>query len=249
MSTRRWIGLTMAFCVLTLVVSPAHAWTNYNTSGLRFGTYPDYGFYFWSNGDPYPETWISSNRCKSYEAGAWSRIKSSTYNKSDGFGTRWEYLDFFKYRCDGGENDSVDIRLRYLPGGTSSSGKWCQTNHCGGSYGGNYAGENHQELAPKSWCEIWGLTSSKCGQHIPVVHLNEERIDNYDNKALKERALIHETGHSIGFKDYCPGDSYNGIMENGKSSCNNNGNWKDTNYTAFDRDGVYDIYPNWPYHD
>jgi hypothetical protein len=83
---------------------------------------------------------------------------------------------------------------------------------------------------------VWGV-SHPCGYHISRIHINEPKFDGYSS-AYKANFLVHETGHSMGFFDYC-----------GHTSVANNGLYcaMTTGWQPVDRKMVRDVvYKNSP---
>lgn len=199
----------------------------------RKGTYGNHGYQWFARWTDFAVADVTSDYCNDREIGVYSRIKSSTANKSY-MTARWPSGIRLRRAttngCDGVVTNYIDIKLNYQSN--------FSTTH------GNYGGENHSTVGSSSWCAIFSAPHP-CGYHISLVHLNKSRFtsSSYSN-AYRERLIMHETGHSLGLAHHCTSDA---IMNDGSSGCNG-GKWTAVmSYQTTDRQGIYNTYPGWRY--
>ena len=155
---RRNVGL---FFVVATVASLAAAPAGTLASDIK-GQFPYYGVLWMSRRMDYSGLiYVTSNRCNSYETGAWSRIKNSTTGTSE----MWQWrngIDMRQYRCDGAWDYSADIQLKYM-----DQSYFLQPS-------GYYIGGRNVDLQPGSgYCSFWG-TWSPCGVR-PQVQINVDK--------------------------------------------------------------------------
>lgn len=153
------------------------------------------------------------------------------YNKWPGGYTMTRYPNSSACEPTNTVDELVDIRLNWEPYSTwyTSLGR------------GNYGGITTDVLGSSSWCAIWG-DSYPCGFHISTIELNQYRFDNVYSDAYGASVLVHESGHSMGFNDYCGGGTsgYESISEDDVSCTNSFGV-----YRSIDRKRLADtIYAN-----
>lgn len=196
--------------------------------------YPDAGYTWMArNFDGGTAIWLKSERCESGEADAIARIRDTTSGSRPEFRGAWP-SGISMYRittCDGFVDNSVDILLDYM-----TDAEW------DAQHGSVFGGHVHSSLAPASWCDFYGNTkiNNKCGYHPSRIHIRTSRYLSY-SATTKRNFLIHETSHSLGFKDSC---SIDAITNNtGGSGCSLPDGW-----IALDRQEMRDhIYPAWRY--
>lgn len=219
------VGLAVAGILVALAV-PVRA-THDNADHAK-GSFPNHGFLWLDDLSFYPsQLYVSSDKCKPAEASAWNKIKSGLPGTASEFHGAWPGgISFYAYSCSSSVTSNTDIMLDYM-----STTTWS-------SYGdhGNFGGHHHGALAPSSWCAIWSVPYP-CGYHISRIHINEPKFDAYSS-TYKVNFLVHETGHSMGFYDYC-----------GHTSVANNGLYcsMTTGWQSVDRKVLRDvIYKNSP---
>ena len=211
---------------LLLPASPGGA-THANTSHVK-GTFPNHGFLWLDDLSFYPsELFVYSDRCKPAEASAWSRVRTGLAAGSSEFKGAWPGgISFDAYACTSTVANNTDIMLDYMTGS-----QWAAVaGH------GNFGGHHHYSIATNSWCAIWSVPHP-CGYHISRIHINEPRFETYSS-GYKVNFLLHETGHSMGFYDYC-----------GHTSIANNGMYcaMTTGWQSVDRKVLRDVvYKNSP---
>lgn len=185
---------------LLFPASPGRA-THANASHVK-GTFPNHGFLWLDDLSFYPsQLFVYSDRCKSAEASAWSRVRSGLAAGSPEFKGAWPGgISFYAYSCSSTVTNNTDIMLDYMTGS-----QWASVaGH------GNFGGHHHYSIATSSWCAIWSVPHP-CGYHISRIHINEPRFETYSS-GYKVNFLLHETGHSMGFYDYC---GHTSIANNG----------------------------------
>ncbi|MEX2555937.1 MAG: hypothetical protein WEB06_09915 [Actinomycetota bacterium] len=183
------VGAVVAAC-LGLNAQPSLA-SHQPLSHVK-GTFPSHGF-LWLDDLSFSAStlFVYSEKCKPAEASAWSKVKSGLPGGATEFKGAWKGgISFYAYACSGTVTNYTDILLDYM---TASA--WASAGH------GNYGGHHHYSLGSSSWCAIWGV-SYPCGYHISRIHINEPRFETYSS-GYKANFLVHETGHSMGFSDYC----------------------------------------------
>ena len=185
------------------------------------GRYPTHGFLWLDDLEFNPATlWVYSDRCKATEASAWSKVKAGLKGGSYEFRGAWPGgIQFHPYACSSTVTNYTYIMLDYM-----TASQWTGAGH------GSYGGHHHYTFAPSSWCAMWGVPHP-CGYHISRVHINEPRFETYSTN-YKINFLLHETGHSMGFNDYCAHPS---IANNG-ASCT-----MTTGYLSVDRKMIRDV--------
>ena len=211
---------------LLLPASPSVA-THANGSHVK-GTFPNHGFLWLDDLTFYPsQLFVYSDRCKSAEASAWSKVHTGLAAGSYEFKGAWPGgISFYAYACTSTVANNTDIMLDYM-----TASQWASS----GSHG-DFGGHHHYSLATSSWCAIWSVPHP-CGYHISRIHINEPRFETYSS-GYKVNFLLHETGHSMGFYDYC-----------GHTSIANNGMYcaMTTGWQSVDRKVLRDVvYKNSP---
>jgi hypothetical protein len=191
------------------------------------GTFPYHGFLWLDELSMYPsELFVYSDKCKSAEATAWSKVKAGLAGGLAEFKGAWPGgISFYPKACSSTVTNYTDIMLDYM-----SASTWVSYSH------GNYGGHHHYSLATSSWCALW-YVPYPCGYHISRIHINEPKFDAYST-TYKVNFLLHETGHSMGFLDYC-----------GHTSIANNGMYCaiTTGWLSIDRKMLRDVvYKNSP---
>lgn len=208
---RRRAVLGIAGATIGLLVLPARtAFASHEPLKHVKGTFPSHGF-IWLDHlyNAANELFVSSDRCKPAEASAWNTIRSQLAGGAAEFRGAWSGgITFSAYSCSGTVNNFVDILLDYM-----SSSQWTSAGH------GSYGGHHHYSLGSSAWCGVWGVPYP-CGYHISRLHINEPRFDGYSS-SYKVSFLLHETGHSMGFYDYC---GHTSAANNG-ASCALRGAW------------------------
>ncbi|MGH2726885.1 MAG: hypothetical protein ACRDKS_07890 [Actinomycetota bacterium] len=191
------------------------------------GTFPNHGFLWLDDLASNPaELYLASDKCKSAEAAAWNKVHVGLPGGATEFKGAWPGgISFYAYGCTSTVSNGTDIMLDYM-----TASVWASTGH------GEYGGHHHYSLGSAGWCAIW-YVSHPCGYHISRIHINEPRFDSYST-TYKANFLVHETGHSMGFYDYC-----------GHTSVSNNGQLcaMTTGYLSVDRKMIRDVvYKNSP---
>lgn len=185
----------------SLALPALPSWASHAPTAHVKGTFPSHGFLWLDDLSMYPsELFVYSDRCKPAEASAWSKVKSGLAGGSAEFKGAWTGgISFYAKACSATVTNYTDIMLDYM---TTST--WESYGH------GNYGGHHHYSLATSSWCGIWNVPYP-CGYHISRIHINEPKFDAYSS-TYKVNFLLHETGHSMGFLDYC---GHTSIANNG----------------------------------
>lgn len=219
-----------AALVAGLAIPAPPSYASHQPSAHVKGTYPAHGFLWIDDLNYSPsELFVFSDRCKAAEASAWNKVKTGLAGGSTEFKGAWPGgITFYAYACTSTVSNGTDIMLDYM-----TASQWAAAGH------GNYGGHHHATIAPSSWCAIW-YVPYPCGYHISRVHINEPKFDAYST-TYKANFLVHETGHSMGFYDYC-----------GHTSVANNGLYcaMTTGYVSVDRKMLRDVvYKNSPVHD
>ena len=191
------------------------------------GTFPNHGFLWLDDLSFFPsQVWVYSDRCKPAEATAWSAFRSQLAGSSTEFRGAWPGgISLYAAKCTSVVDASTDIMLDYM-----TPSEWSAAGH------GNYGGHHHYTLAPSSWCASFSV-AYPCGYHISRIHINESKFNLYST-TYRTYFLLHETGHSMGFLDYC-----------GHTSVANNGLYcaMTTGWKSIDRKMLRDvIYKNSP---
>lgn len=194
------------------------------------GTFPNHGFLWlddinnragWDN-----KLFVYSDRCKPFEANTWNTLNSQLPAGSSDFRGAWPRgITFVGAACTGSVDNYTDIMLDYM-----TATQWSAAGH------GSYGGHHHYTLGDANWCEAMGA-AFRCGYHISRIHINEPRVDGYA-AAYRVQFLIHETGHSMGFYDYC---GHTSVANNGMS-CVLRGQWYSVDRRTL-RDVVYQNSP------
>jgi hypothetical protein len=195
------------------------------------GTFPNHGFIWLDDvsGSFTNGLWVYSDRCKPEEATTWSKIKSQLAGGQSQFRGAWPRgIYFYAGGCTATVDQNDDIMLDYM-----TSSEWLNSGH------GSYGGHHHYSMGSSSWCAIWGVPYP-CGYHISRIHINEGRYAGYSS-SYRVNFLLHETGHSMGFNDYCTEKS---ITNNG-ASCLFSGGWQAGDKKVL-RDTVYKNSPVYP---
>ena len=209
---------------LVLPIRPLEA-SHYPLKHVK-GTFPSHGFLWLDDvraayGSD-SSVWVDSDRCKSAELSAWSRIGAQLPGGAAEFRGFWPTgIDFVRAACTSTAGAFTDVMLDYM-----TSSQWTAAGH------GAYGGHHHHTLGDSSWCQMMGARYP-CGYHISRLHINEPRFDGYTT-AYKVGFLLHETGHSMGFYDYC---GHTSVANNGMY-CSLAGNWYSVDRKML-RDVVY----------
>jgi hypothetical protein len=198
-------GVVLAW-ILILTISPAYA--THEISKQYKGTYPNHGFIwlddlycggcnflFQSSDKCYSEETSFRNTVQTQLAGANSYPLANTCC----FGTAWKQgiiIDLYYpgSTCATTTIDSLtDIHLDYM-----TLTEWTNSGHAN-----TYGGHAHAPLGTSSWCSIW-YAKYPCGYHGTYVHINNSsgHWPSYSS-SYRVKFLLHETGHTMGFTDYC----------------------------------------------
>lgn len=227
---RRSVKLVLVTALTTaaLIVPARPGFATHESLSHVKGTFPSHGFVWLDDLSASPASlFLYSDKCKSAEATAWTKVKSGLAGGSAEFKGAWPGgITFYAYACTSTVTEYTDIMLDYMSATTWAS----YADH------GNFGGHHHYSLGSSSWCAIWGLPYP-CGYHISRIHINEPRFETYSS-TYKVNFLLHETGHSMGFKDYC-----------GHTSIANNGMYcaMTAGWVSVDRKMVRDVvYKNSP---
>jgi hypothetical protein len=208
------------------------SWATHEPSKMVKGTFPYHGF-IWL--DDLPDKlsnslWVYSDRCKSAESSAWTRINSQLRGGQAEFRGAWpKGITFVAGGCRSTVDKYADIMLDYM-----TTSEWYNSGH------GSYGGHHHASLGDSSWCAIWGARYP-CGYHISRIHINEPRVAGYSSSYMVN-FLMHETSHSMGFFDYCGHPS---ISNNGQL-CSITGVWASGDKKVL-RNVVYKNSPVYPF--
>lgn len=213
------VGVVVA-ASLGLNVRPSFA-SDQPSSHVK-GTFPSHGFLWLDDLKMYPsELFVYSDKCKPAEASAWAKVKSGLAGGSVEFKGAWPGgISFYAKACTATVDKFTDIMLDYMTATTWAS----YADH------GNFGGHHVYSLGSSSWCAMW-YVPYPCGYHISRVHINEPKFDAYSS-SYKTNFLLHETGHSMGFSDYC-----------GHTSISNNGLYcgMTTGWQSVDRKMIRDV--------
>jgi hypothetical protein len=247
-------GLLLAGFLIgvTASVTPS-ASASYTQCGARFYahvsdsrggcTFPYNGFR-WIQLNPRISLYRTTDRCKQPQIrdsreNFNDQLAGSAGGRTDDFAYEWTHgMDMLQHPTDADGNcvttgdidEFTDIHLDW-----KTFSQWY--NDLGR---GNYGGVTTSTLGTTNWCDIWGA-NHPCGIHTSRIELNEYRFDNVYSAAYGTKVLIHESGHSMGFNDYCGGgmSNYESISKDDASCSFSSG------YTNLDRARLYDlIYKN-----
>ena len=211
----------LAFSVLSLaaiwllILEMSAAQARHADTSHALGRYPNTGF-AWI--DQYKTTgawiYVSSDLCKAEENTMLSRVNQTLPGGSLEFSGWWPSgIEFIRYTNEADcttttTDDLTDIHFDYL-----SPSAWDAAHPCPQfcSTGDNeFGGHTHQSLAPQSWCDLFGFpkegTYHRCGYNPVRIEVNNDRYNNvYGTLGTNYRRdfLLHETGHAMGFRDYC----------------------------------------------
>lgn len=206
---------------LALPIPPVHA--THEPSKMVKGTFPNHGFLWLDDIKGNGNIFVYSDRCKPAEESTWSRINSQLAGGTTEFRGAWpQGIDLATVDCTSTVDVYTDIMLDYM-----TSSQWTAAGH------GNYGGHHHYSMGDSSWCSIMGGAPYPCGYHISRLHINEPKFDGYSS-TYKIYFLMHETGHSMGFYDYC---GHSSIANNG-ALCSLTGAWASGDKKVL-RDVVY----------
>ncbi|VAW09515.1 hypothetical protein MNBD_ACTINO02-2104 [hydrothermal vent metagenome] len=191
--------------------------------------FPTYGLLDMSSRRNYSgNLYIATDNCNWQQRSAFTIVKNSTDGQT--YMDRWPNgIKMQEYVCYLSSSNYVDLSIEYKDQQFFAQG--------GGYYIG---GRNVPLVAPSSFCSFWN-TTYPCGQR-PRVEINEDKYAA-NSSTYKKRLIMHETGHSLGLKHHCSGNS---IMNNGASWCNG-GKWTSLNpmeYWPTDRLGISQMYPD-----
>ena len=204
--------------LLTAVLVPvAYAVSAYAIS------YPSRGFYKMSLNKTVDRGQIGMSSTRAYDADivtAYSLVKNSTTGYSEMPSSVWPNgYNMVQNNWTGTWNNYVDIMFQ-----------WADRT-------GDSVGQTYSSAPPSSCCSFWGQ-SYPCGNYS-IIQLDNTRYANYGPGLLRQRVIVHETGHAVGMFDYCGSDS---IMNNGAATCNG-GRWTAVmNYQPIDRTTTSAIY-------
>ena len=202
------VFLCALISALVIPIRPAGA--THEPYKMVKGTFPSHGFLWLDNLKGNGGVWVYSDRCKPAEDSTWSRIHSQLAGGTSEFRGAWpQGIDLAAIACTSTADVYTDIMLDYM-----TSSQWTAAGH------GSYGGHHHYSMASSDWCAAMGGASYPCGYHISRLHINEPRFDGYSS-TYKIYFLMHETGHSMGFNDYC---GHSSIGNNG-ASCSLTGSW------------------------
>ena len=241
-STTRMVVIAAFIWALVLPLSAAQA---IETAHAK-GSYPSHGYFMIDNWQSVwyttpADVWVSSDRCKAEEATLRSKIASQLAGSSPEFtysGVRWwkAGIKFSSYWGGGSTCKTTkidiytDIHFDYMTlSEWTASGR---SNTYGGDNVSYYTGSSSccpntgGKITGSYFCDVYGK-SYPCGYHPSIVTINEPRFNGYTS-SYRTNFLLHETGHSMGFKDYC--DTHNSISRNGTSGCPLSGG-----YTSLDK--------------
>lgn len=194
--------------VLVLPVRPVLA--THEPSRMVKGTFPNHGFLWLDEIRGNGNIFVYSDRCKSAEESTWSRIRSQLAAGTAEFRGAWpQGIDLATVDCTSTVDVYTDVMLDYM-----TSSQWSAAGH------GSYGGHHHYSMGDSNWCSVMGGARYPCGYHISRLHINEPRFDGYSS-TYKIYFLMHETGHSMGFYDYC---GHSSIANNG-ALCSLKGAW------------------------
>jgi hypothetical protein len=190
-----------------------------------YGDYPYQGIFKMSLNKTVDrgEIGMSSNVYDSQILNAYSRVRNSTTGYSEMPSSIWPNgYNMQQNNWSGQWNMYVDTLLYFTYRGPNES-----------------AGQIYRSLAGSDFCAIWGQ-SYPCGMRSTIEIDTYRWYGSYANSpSLKQRLIMHETGHAIGMKDYCSQDS---IMNDGTPSCNS-GRWTAVmDYKSTDRSAVNSVY-------
>ncbi|MFT4009248.1 MAG: hypothetical protein QM655_04315 [Nocardioidaceae bacterium] len=215
-------------------------------SNARGGcTFPKNGFR-WLQANPAVNLYRSTDRCATKQpqvhdmrANFNNQLAGSAGGHTDAFAYEWPTgMDMQQYPTDASGDCATTGTITQV---TDIHLDWKTRAQWYDDLGrGNYGGVTTSTLGTNAWCDIWGA-SHPCGIHISRVELNEYRFDNVYNAAYGTKVLIHESGHSMGFNDYCGGgmSGYSSISEDDANCSFSSG------YTNIDRARLKDeIYKN-----
>ena len=193
------IGALLAALV---IVPSAPSFATHQNSAHAKGRFPSHGFIWLDDlNAASSQLFVYSDKCKPAEATAWQKVRAGLAGGSAEFRGAWRSgVGFYAYACTSTVSNYTDIMLDYMNATT-----WSNSGH------GSYGGHHHYALGSRSWCAIWSVPYP-CGYHISRIHINEPRYETYSS-AYKANFLVHETGHSMGFYDYCRHAS---VANNGK---------------------------------
>lgn len=219
-----------AVVVAALVVPSGPGFATHANASHAKGRFPTHGF-LWLDDLSYPSSqlFVYSDRCKPAEASAWEKVRAGLGGGSTEFRGAWRGgIAFYAYACTSTVSTYTDIMLDYM-----SATQWSDAGH------GSYGGHHHYSVASSSWCAIWSVPHP-CGYHISRVHINEPRFETYSS-GYKANFLVHETGHSMGFYDYC---GHTSVANNGMY-CSMTTGWLSVDRRVL-RDYVYRDSPVYP---
>lgn len=181
-----------AVVMASLALSARPSYASHQPLSHVKGSFPSHGF-LWLDELSFGSSalFVDSDKCKPAEASAWTKVKSGLPGGASEFKGAWSGgISFYAYSCSSTVTNYTDIMLDYMTAST-----WASSGH------GDYGGHHHYSLGSSSWCAIWGVPYP-CGYHISRIHINEPRFETYSS-SYKANFLVHETGHSMGFSDYC----------------------------------------------
>jgi hypothetical protein len=193
---------------LVLPVPAVHA--THEPSRMVKGTFPNHGFLWLDDLRGNGGVWVYSDRCKPAEASTWNRIHAQLAGGTPEFRGAWPYgIELAGVKCTATVDAFADIMLDYM-----TSTQWTSSGH------GSYGGHHHYSMGDSNWCSAMGGARYPCGYHVSRLHINEPRFDGYTS-TYKIYFLMHETGHSMGFYDYC---GHSSVANNG-ALCSLKGAW------------------------
>lgn len=203
--------------------------------------YPNHGWVWLAlYDDSGSAIYVNSDNCNDRELEAFTTIWLTTKGPQPGtsqpeFEGAWPngINPYRVVQCTGTVYETIDIVLDYM-----TDQEWDASGHAGSKAGG----EVHSTDAPAEWCDFYQhkKINNKCGLHPSRVHIKKSKFDGYSTNAKRHNFLLHETGHSFGFKDDCSVDA---LSNWGYTNCALPEGW-----IALDREEMKDhIYPRWKY--
>lgn len=190
-----------------------------------YGYYPNQGIFKMSLNKTVDRGQIgmSSTRYDQEILNAYSNVRNSTTGYPEMPSSVWANgYNMQQNNWTGQWNMYVDTLLTFVYRGPSNS-----------------PGQIYRSLAAADFCSIWGQ-SWPCGMRS-TIELDTYRWDGsyVGQPLLKQRLVMHETGHAIGMMDYCSEDS---IMNDGTSTCNSERWTAVMEYKSTDRSATNSVY-------
>ncbi len=222
---KKFLGHYIVFTALfTILLTPLMG-ALYVFAGPVYGHYPSQGIFKMSLNKTTNRGQIgmSSNRYEPELLNAYTKVKTSTTGYSEMPSSVWPTgYNMLQNNWNGQWNMYVDTLIYFTYRGPNQS-----------------PGQIYRSLARSDFCSLWGQ-SYPCGMRS-TVEIDTWRWDGQyaSNPTLKQRLIMHETGHAIGMLDYCAQDS---IMNDGTGGCNG-GKWSAVmSYQPTDRTAINSVY-------